>query len=186
MVARRPHSPSIRCGRPGCVLPPRELDIRPPERPVIGPPPPSTPLSTAPDMAAVMASRRSRASEQTTAAAAWLQSRITATTANAPASALIPPDPGTEPGQASGPDPGTRAQLCYFTAQASTPRAKGTHDLGFNFPEQTHSKRWYDVRSTSKQRPATMPVERSNVVSERVETVDERGKEGVGMTPAAL
>jgi hypothetical protein len=161
--------PRITFGRPGCVSPPKELDIRPAERLVFGPPPPPTPTSTDPERAAAMASRRPRATAQTAGAAA-------------PAPALPPPDPGTDPGQA----PGTRAKPRYFTAKAPAPRAKGTQDLGFIFPERNHSQSWYDVRSTSKQRPAIMRVERINVVSERDETVSERGTEGVGVTLPAL
>ncbi len=58
--------------------------------------------------------------------------------------------------------------------------------MGFIFPEQTHSQSWYVVRSTSKQWSASMRVKRINIISERDETVDERGTEGVGVTPPAL
>ncbi len=49
-------------------------------------------------------------------------------------------------------------RLNYFTAQASKPKATGVKDLGLIFPEQTHSQSWYDVRSMSRQRPASMQV----------------------------
>ena len=85
-----------------------------------------------------------------------------------PAPQLTRPDPGTDPGEAAGAEqPGARVRQRYFTARAAvSPQTRSVKDLGFVSPDQTLSQSWYDIRASTKQRPARMRVERINYVSE--------------------
>jgi hypothetical protein len=85
-------------------------------------------------------------------------SASTATATPVPAPPLRRPDPGTDPGDAAGAEqPGARVRQRYFTARAAvSAQDKSVNDLGFVSPDQTLSQSWYEVRASTKQRPARM------------------------------